>query len=81
MSDFNQGATAPASGGFNIPSGVQTFSAVTRAIYVGAGGDVEVVFIDASTALFAAVPAGVCLPVRAKGVTANTTATNLVGLL
>lgn len=51
------------------------------ALYVGGEGDVEVVTVDNDqTVMFSAFPAGAVLPVRVKKITANTTATNLVGV-
>jgi hypothetical protein len=53
----------------------------SRALYVGVGGNVNVVASDGSTALFFAVPAGTVLPVRIRRVlSASTTAANMVAL-
>lgn len=52
-----------------------------EAIYVGGAGAIVAVFIDDSTATFAAVPVGTILPVRCKRVNStSTTATNLLAL-
>jgi hypothetical protein len=54
---------------------------VTRALYVGVTGDVEVVMVDGTTATFVAVPAGTLLPIQVTKVKdAATTATDIVGL-
>lgn len=54
---------------------------VTRALYIGVSGDVEVVLADGGTAVvFKSVPIGI-LPVRAQIVKATlTTATNILAL-
>lgn len=55
----------------------------TRALYIGAAGDVAVVMADdASEVTFVGVTAGAILPVRVSRVKATgTTATSIVGLL
>jgi len=42
----------------------------TRALYVGAAGDVAVEMVDGGTVTFAGVPAGTVLPVQVVKVTA-----------
>lgn len=57
-------------------------SPLPKALYIGGTGDVYVVAADDSAAVkFKAVPAGAILPVRAKKVTASTTATDIVALV
>lgn len=53
-----------------------------RAIYVGTGGNVVVVFADTGSAVtFTNVPSGAILPVAAKRVNStSTTASNMVAL-
>lgn len=53
---------------------------VSRAIYVGGAGNLELIMANGSTLLLTAVPAGSFLPIRAQRITANTTATNIVAL-
>jgi hypothetical protein len=56
-------------------------SYVTRAIYVGNGGNVKVDMQDSGTVIFLAVPTGMTLPIRAKRVYATgTTATSIIAL-
>ena len=76
--------SVPATGAFAItPSDSTDLPRVTRAIYVGGGGDVTVQPLLASddTVTFTAVPTGAVLPIRASRVLdTGTTATDLVGL-
>lgn len=54
---------------------------VSRAIYVGGGGNIAVRMANDSTVTFTAVPGGTVLPIRVKGINStNTTATNMVSL-
>lgn len=52
---------------------------VTRAIYVGTGGDITALMASGNVALFTAVPQGSILPVRVSRV--NATATTASGLV
>lgn len=71
---------APATGAFNItPDDDTDLTVLPRAIYVGGAGDLEVV-MDGITVVF--VGASGFLPIRPTRVKdANTTATNIVGLI
>jgi len=72
---------SPASSAFAITPGDEEFSVVTRGVFVGGAGSVVAQLVgDSSTVTFAGVPAGAVLPIRAKKVTAASTATNMVGL-
>lgn len=64
------------------PDDANDLSFVTRAIYVGGGGnDVAVVLASGDTVTFKAVPTGTVLPIRVARVkSTGTTATNLVAL-
>lgn len=63
------------------PHDTNLLSNVTRGIYVGTGGDVAVVSIRGTTAVFANVPDGSVLEIRARQILATgTTATDLVAL-
>lgn len=56
-------------------------SAQTRGIYIGGAGDLEVEWIDGTTSIFVALPAGTLLPVRVNQVnSAGTTATDLLAV-
>jgi len=72
----------PATHVFSItPSDSSELSVVTRALYVGNTGDVSVMLVQGTIAVFARVPTGQVLSIRARKVFATgTTATNLVGM-
>ena len=74
---------SPASDGFAItPHDTNLLTHVTRAIYVGGGGHLNVVMAGGTTLLFSNVPAGSLLPIRVRQVLATgTTATLLDGLV
>ena len=73
---------APASSAFAITPGDDEFSVVTRGVFVGGAGSVVAQLAgDSSTVTFSGVPAGAVLPIRAKKITAASTATNMVGLV
>lgn len=75
---YNVREAGPARGGEAVVVATP-FSRVSRALYVGVGGDVTVEFSDGSTVEFVGVPAGTVLPVAAVEVTAAT-ATDMVAL-
>lgn len=72
----------PFIGGFPITkSDVTVFAQPTRAIWVGGVGDLAVRYIDGTTDVLKAVPAGTLLFIRAdKVLDTGTTATNISGL-
>lgn len=73
---------APASSAFAITPSNDEFAVVTRGVFVGGAGSVVAQLAgDASTVTFASVPAGAVLPIRAKKITAASTATSMVGLV
>lgn len=75
--------TAPAAWGEVVtPSDVNDLTRVSRAIWVGGGGDINVILEgQGDTVLIKSVPSGTLLPVAASRVKAtSTTATNLVAL-
>ena len=58
------------------------FTRECSAIFVGVGGNMNVIMKDGATVLFTGVVAGTVLPIRAtQVVAASTTATNLVALI
>jgi hypothetical protein len=69
---------APADGHFTITPGTTALAVVPRSVYVGGGGDLEVT-MDGVTIVYA-VQSGAILPIRPTHVlSANTTATGIVG--
>ncbi len=64
------------------PSNSTDLAAVSRALYVGVGGDVSVQMAGTGTAIvFKNVPTGTTLPIRINRVNSTaTTATNMVAL-
>lgn len=73
---------SPAIGAFAITAGSSALTRVTRGIYVGTAGDVQVTMLDdGSNVVFSSVPAGTILPIRATHVlSGSTTASDIVGL-
>ena len=77
------GFAGPARNAFAItPDDGTDLAFVTRALYVGAAGNVSVILIDDTDAvLFVGATAGLVLPIRVKRVQATgTTATSIVGI-
>lgn len=74
---------SPAMHGFAItPSDSAELTQPTRALYVGVAGDLGVTLVSGAELVFANIPSGTLLPVRARAVKATgTTADSLVGLL
>ncbi len=71
----------PENGTAVIPDNSTDLVHVTRAIYVGGGGDLALRLLDGTDLVFANVAAGSLLPIRAARVLATgTTATRIVGL-
>lgn len=64
------------------PNDTTTLAAVSRALYVGVGGDVSVLMAGTGTSIvFKNVPTGSVLPIRIQRVNStSTTATNMVSL-
>ncbi|MEP3052421.1 MAG: hypothetical protein ABJP48_06700 [Erythrobacter sp.] len=74
---------APAEYCFEItPNDTVELSSVTKALYVGEGGDIAVTAVRASSpVVFSNVPSGSIIDVRAKMIlSTGTTAANIVGL-
>ena len=76
------GLTSPAiDGSMIVPSDATDLAHVTRALYVGSGGQVAAQLASGSTVTFAAVPSGTLLPLRVRRVmSTGTSAADLVGL-
>lgn len=68
-----------------VPHATNDLPFVTRGIYVGVGGDVEIMIADGkgdgAVVIYVGAAAGSIIPIAAKRVlAANTTATNLVAM-
>lgn len=76
------GLAGPATNGASVtPNDNVNLSRLTRAIYVGGAGDLNVDLEDGVTLLFVGIPAGSLLPLRARRIrSTSTTATNVVAL-
>ncbi len=77
------GALGSASRAFSItPNDSTDVAYVTRAIWVGAAGNIALVMADGSEVTFNGVQAGTLLPIRVKRVksTGTTASLNLLGL-
>lgn len=69
----------PLEGGFSITPSGSDLPKKTRALYVGATGDVTVVMANGNTITFADLAAGVFHPLQVVRVTAAT-ATDIIGM-
>jgi hypothetical protein len=80
--DHAPSLTAPASAGAEVtPSNTAELARVSRALYVGAGGDLALELASGSQVTLGGVPGGTVLPVRARRVRASgTTASAIVAL-
>ena len=58
----------------------QDLAHVTRALYVGSGGDLAVRMLDGSSVTLLNVPSGTLLPLRVGRVLPTSTASGLLGL-
>lgn len=81
-SHYQSSLTGPAAEGAAItPNDQAPLTQPTRALYVGAAGDVRVTLLGGDTVTFKSVPAGSVLPLRVSAVLATgTTAGDIVGL-
>ena len=77
------GLESPATDAFSVsPNDAGDLPMVTRALYIGGGGDLSVVMKDGTTVTFSSLSSGAILPIRASRVRAtDTTASDIVGLV
>ena len=83
FSGFTHGLTAPLRGGFDItPDDTSELSEVTRAVYVGQGGDMAIELSGGGSVVLKGLKPGVIYPLRlARVLATGTTATDLVGMV
>lgn len=83
FADHARGLDAPADHAFAItPSDGTDLSEITRALYVGTGGDLSLITASGATVSLPNVQSGSVLPLRCRRVRATgTSATGLVGLV
>ena len=75
-----RGLTSPPEHGVAITPGDQDLAVVTRALFVGQGGDLVVRLAGGETVTLVGVQGGSLLPLRAPRVLAGSTAGSIVGL-
>lgn len=82
LSNLKAENTAPAEGAFAVtPSDSTDLIALSRAIYVGTGGDISLDMATGETVTFSNVQDGSLLPLRVKRIRSTlTTATNMVAV-
>lgn len=74
--------TAPADDAFEIvPHATDELEQVTRSVYVGTTGNLDVVMKSGRSQTFPSVPAGTTLHIRVVAVRATSTAGGLVGMV
>jgi hypothetical protein len=83
FSDHAIGLESPATHGFAVsPSDGSDLTETTRAVYVGASGNLAVTLSSGADVTLTGVPGGTLLPLRLRRIKATgTTATAIVGLL
>jgi hypothetical protein len=72
--------TSPPEHAVAVTPADQDLAHVTRALYVGTGGDLAVRMQDGGSVTFASVPSGTLLPLRVSRVLPASTAGGIVGL-
>ncbi len=80
--DLAQEQSEPWHEGFPVvPDDNNELPFVTRSLYVGGGGDINLILVNGASLFFANAAPGFCLGLRVRKVLkSSTTATNLVGL-
>lgn len=74
------GVITPASSAEEVVAANTDLGTVTRSVYVGVTGDLEVMMLDDQVVTFRFVPAGSVLPIRVKQIRANSTADSIVAI-
>lgn len=79
FSRFQTQASDPATNAVLItPSDSVDLVNVSRAVYVGTGGNMKVTMADSGTVLFTGVPSGTTLPIRVSRIHATTTTASTI---
>ena len=83
FSHYSPGLTAPLNDGFNVsPDDTLDLPEVTRAIFLGQGGNLAVRFPTGAEVVLTGLKPGVIYPLRLSRVLATgTTASDMVGLI
>jgi hypothetical protein len=72
---------APARNGAVVTPGASPLASVTKGVYVGGAGNLNVTLAGGQTVLFSGIPAGTILPIRCTHIlSTSTTATLIVAL-
>ncbi len=79
FANFPTTPISPARGGAQVtPDDTSDLLQVTRAIYIGQGGDISVTLADGDSVVLEGVPAGSLLPIRASAVQATGTSAGAI---
>ena len=82
FSRFQTQASDPATNAVLVsPNDSTDLTYVSRAVYVGTGGNMKVTMADSGTVLFTGVPSGTTLPIRVSRIwSTTTTASTIINL-
>lgn len=81
FSNHSDSLSAPAQEAAAVTPGAAELANVTKGVYVGGAGNLNVTLRGGQTVLFSGVPAGTILPIRCTHILAtSTTATLIVAL-
>lgn len=78
FNDYRAELHSPAGDAALITPGASAMANVTRGIYVGGAGNLNVTTLGGTTVLFSAVPGGTIIPIRATHILATSTTATLI---